>query len=400
LLIHLVTLLFLVPAAGASLYYVVLALVGLCARPRRHSGAQSLHSFAVVIPAHNEQDALGGTLRSCAELDYPGDRVLVFVIADNCSDRTAEAARRAGAIVLERHDDVCRGKGHALEWALPQVLAYRPDAFLIVDADCRIDRHALRVFDELLSAGESVLQAAVRSDGPDASAISYAVTVGSVLENDLFFRPKDRLHLSVFLRGTGMVLTRAVLKEQPWQARSVVEDAEYTLRLMRAGRAVRFVDDVNIRTDPPLDLEQLRIQRRRWTAGTFRFGKRRALRLMMEGLLQRRWRLIDAGWTLLVQIKPLILLHLFLGLLCAAIGVWSDPGRISEILLAIGCVIAGLYGVYAGLGVTAVGLTRHRLGLLVRLPLVVASMIGIFIGGVLSRDAWRSARRRARPARC
>src|SRR5262249_54050893 len=154
-----------------------------------------------------------------------------------------------------------------------QVLEHRPDAILVLDADCRIDRHALREFDRLLSAGESVLQAAVRSDGADASAISYAVTVGSMLENDLFYRPKDRLGLSLFLRGTGMVLARAVLEEQPWQTRSVVEDAEYTLRLLRAGKSVRFVDNVSIRTDPPVDLEQLRVQRRRWAAGTFRFGK-------------------------------------------------------------------------------------------------------------------------------
>jgi cellulose synthase/poly-beta-1,6-N-acetylglucosamine synthase-like glycosyltransferase len=399
--LHLITLLFLVPAASACLYYIVLALIGVMSRARSAVRTDTaVHTFAIVIPAHNEEAALGSTLASCAGLDYPCERVQTFVIADNCTDDTAGVAARAGAIVLERHDSLLHGKGHALEWGLPQVLQQQPDAVLVLDADCRIDRDALRVFDHHLSSGESVLQAAVRSGGADTSAISYAVSVGSVLENDLFYRPKDRLGLAVFLRGTGMVLARSVLEEQPWRAHSVVEDVEYTLWLLRTGRTVRFVDGVSIHTDAPVDLGQLNAQRRRWTAGTFRFGKRRALKLMIEGILQRRWRLFDAGVTLLVQIKPLVLLHLFLGLCWAALAAWADPGLFSNGLLTLGGAIVLLYACWAGLGVYAVGITRQRLMLLCRLPLVIAGMVGIFIGGMLYRDSWMPARRPPRPVRC
>jgi cellulose synthase/poly-beta-1,6-N-acetylglucosamine synthase-like glycosyltransferase len=392
--LHLLTLLLFLPAAGACLYYVGLALVGLCVRSRRlPTGCPSLHSFAIVIPAHNEESIIAETLRCCAALDYPTDKFQVFVIADNCADRTAALAVGMGASCLERHDPERHGKGHALEWALPQVLAHGLDAVLVLDADCRLEREALRLFDWYLSDGSPVLQAAVVAAGPDASATSYAVAVGHVLENDLFYRPKDRLGLTVFLRGTGMVLARAVLEAHPWQAHSIVEDKEYTLRLLRAGLPVCFVADVRVSAAAPFDLAQLRVQRRRWTAGTFRFSKRRALRLMAEGVRCWRWPLVEAGWTLLVQVKALLMLELLATLLVGCVGRWLEPGWRSDVLLALSGALVLLYGLYAGLGVAVLGLTRRRLDLLLRLPLVIVHLVGIFVSGVRSKDVWVPALR-------
>src|SRR5262249_55593142 len=147
---------------------------------------------------------------------------------------------------------------------------------------------------------DAVLQASSVAANPEDSAVSYAVAVGNVLENDLFYAPKSRLGLSVLLRGTGMVFRRDVLERHPWQAHSITEDMEYTLELLRAGVGVRFLSDVRVVSDFPAHAEQLRVQRLRYAAGNLRFGKGKALRLMAEGILARRATLFDLGWTLLV----------------------------------------------------------------------------------------------------
>src|SRR5271163_3127392 len=111
---------FLLFAAGACGYYLFLAAVaelrrarfGL-AEPPLHRTEGFRHRFAILIPAHNEEDQLGAVLESCAALAYPRDRYQVYVIADNCTDSTADVACRHGAACLIRHDLAHPGKGPA-----------------------------------------------------------------------------------------------------------------------------------------------------------------------------------------------------------------------------------------------------------------------------------------------
>jgi glycosyltransferase involved in cell wall biosynthesis len=383
MVLHLLCLVFLIPAAGATLYYALLAA---CAFPRRDAAdagpAEAVHSFAVVIPAHDEERTLPASLESCAALDYPADKFRVFVVADNCTDRTAEVARAGGVICLERRDTARRGKGFALEWAFARVLPPGFDAVVVLDADCRLDRHALRAFDHCLAAGDRVLQASYVASNPDASATSYAVAVGNALENELFYAPKSRLGLAVFLRGTGMVLHSDVLARHPWDARSAVEDTEYSVRLLRAGLPIRFLRGVRVWSDFPQGRDDLRVQRARW-AGNVGFGRREALGLLADGLLRGRPLLIDAGWTLGVLSRPLVLLQLLAALALAGLGVWQAPGSVSAALLAAALTLAAMQGAYFALGVALLGLDRRRFRRLLGAPLVVLELLGMALAGMV-----------------
>ena len=67
--------------------------------------------FAIVVPAHDEQEGIASTVHNLLAIEYPKDLFSVVVVADNCSDETAARAERAGARVLVRQDDKLRGKG-------------------------------------------------------------------------------------------------------------------------------------------------------------------------------------------------------------------------------------------------------------------------------------------------
>ncbi len=73
-------------------------------------------SLAVLVPAHNEGASILPTVNDILAQLGPSDRLLV--VADNCSDDTADVARKAGAEVIERRDDANRGKGHALDYGI------------------------------------------------------------------------------------------------------------------------------------------------------------------------------------------------------------------------------------------------------------------------------------------
>jgi cellulose synthase/poly-beta-1,6-N-acetylglucosamine synthase-like glycosyltransferase len=382
-------------------YYLALATVALAAR-RRKQGSRgcAVHDFAIVIPAHNEEAVIAHTLISCAALQYPEEKVTVYVVADNCTDRTARIAAVRGAICLERNDPSHPGKGYALEWAFQQIAPERHDAFVVLDADCVLDPWALQRFDQCLTNGARVLQANDVAANPDSSAISYVASVANRLENDFFYAPKSRIGSAVFLRGTGMVLHRDVLERYPWRARSIVEDLVYSVDLLRGGASIRFVDDVCVRSEFPAAGKQLRVQRSRWIGGNLAVARLHALPLIVDGVQRRQWRLIDAGWTLLVSMRSFVLIHL-LGTMALAIACRACvPGLLSNLLMSTGLALVSCYGLYFLLGVGSLGLSPRRWRLLLTSPLILIKMLQVALHGALRVDlqTWVKMPREQEPA--
>lgn len=81
--------------------------------------AKANHKYAVMISARNESQVIGDLIHSIRVQNYPQELISIFVIADNCTDNTAEIARNAGATeVYERFNDEEVGKGYALNYGL------------------------------------------------------------------------------------------------------------------------------------------------------------------------------------------------------------------------------------------------------------------------------------------
>ena len=103
------------PVAIFSVYLLILTAAAWALRVDGSESTSAL-TIAVVVPAHNEELQIAATVRAILGSDYPPEQRRVLVIADNCTDRTAQAAQAAGALVFERSNLVERGKGQALDW--------------------------------------------------------------------------------------------------------------------------------------------------------------------------------------------------------------------------------------------------------------------------------------------
>lgn len=142
---------------GLALYELLVSLFGFLP-PQPTPRVEPRHRFAFLIPAHNEEEVIAFNVRSLLEQSYPRELFDVFVIADNCDDRTALAARRAGAEVLVRRDSRRKGKPAALNWGFSQlrerILDY--DAVCIIDADNLVAPNYLAAMNARLARGERV----------------------------------------------------------------------------------------------------------------------------------------------------------------------------------------------------------------------------------------------------
>ena len=113
-----------------------------------------LTRFMIIIPAYDKARVIGTTVSRLFAIDYPSHLFSIHMIADHCSNNTAEVDRQAGAVVHERNECPRTGKGAALSWAFQRILKkYQCDAVVIFDADTRVDSEFLRVMDWRLRKG-------------------------------------------------------------------------------------------------------------------------------------------------------------------------------------------------------------------------------------------------------
>ncbi|EPR37241.1 cell wall biosynthesis glycosyltransferase-like protein [Desulfovibrio sp. X2] len=353
----------------AVAYLVLLALAGLMPR-RAGPGERSAPAlrFAVVIPAHNEEDSIGPTLESLAALDYPAALFEVVVVADNCTDDTAGAVRRVGVRCLERRDPLLRGKGYALRHAFDALLPEGFDAVVVVDADTVVERNFLRAMDVRLQAGQRAVQSRNAVANPDDTPLTFVLAVGNAIENDLLLRGREVLGLPSLLRGTGMCLAANVLRAHPWEAHSVTEDTEYALDLLRAGVVTHYAGETEVRARAAQTFEQASTQRVRWASGNSRLTRMSGFALMAEGLRRRDFGLADMGWCLFVRSKAMLLL---LAVLLSALALLFGS-QVAWALGAAGCLVLYLLS-----GVAALGLTGRRLRLALTALFSIAWLLGI-----------------------
>jgi cellulose synthase/poly-beta-1,6-N-acetylglucosamine synthase-like glycosyltransferase len=225
--------------------------------------------FAIMIAAHNEEMVIGNIVRNMLSLDYPKELYDIIVIADNCTDGTAEIARMNGAEVFERFDKVKRGKGFALEWAFAKLFKMDRgyDAVSVFDADNLVSANFLKEMNMHLCRGHKVIQGYLDSKNPNDTIISGSYSITYWINNRLFQLARYYAGLSCAIGGTGFVVAADVLKDIGWGATCLTEDLEFTMKLALKGMKVHWSHEVAVYDEKPLTMQQSWKQRKRWMQG-------------------------------------------------------------------------------------------------------------------------------------
>jgi hypothetical protein len=218
--------------------------------------------FDLLVPAHNEEERIGETIRSLGAIDYPERLVRVVVIADNCTDNTYDVAQQAGAIVLTSSDPKTRGRGHALAQGIDLTMRDGiADAVVVIQAGAEVSPNLLSAFATRLSAGAQCVQSALRVKTPEASRQSRLMVLVTAVFRTLRSLARQRLSLSVRAGASGTAFSRAVLGSVPQDASSLGREGEWAVRLGMAGYRVFYAHEAWVATDAGPEDDQIEVAR-------------------------------------------------------------------------------------------------------------------------------------------
>lgn len=297
-------------------YYFTVSLFAWFKRRERPILTDKTHTFALVVAAHNEEAVIENMVESLKRLNYPKESYDIFVIADNCTDPTAEIARKAGANVYERESEDKRGKGYALEWMFQKIFALDKhyDAVAVFDADNVVHPEFLNAMNHRMQQGYKVVQGYIDSKNPFDSWITSAYTISFWSINKLFQYSRFNLGLPCQLCGTGFVVDTEVLQKIGWQATCLTEDMEFTMRLVLNDYSVAYAEDAVIYDEKPLTFGQSWKQRIRWMQGQTDVASRFVPSLIKKAFKEHKWSPIDCAVYLLQPVR--ILIMGFITLMC------------------------------------------------------------------------------------
>ena len=378
-----------VPAAACCLY--LLALTALSQAPRAALRSSRRLCFDVIVPAHDEAQVIEGVVASLRKLDWPAESFRVIVVADNCSDATAELAHAAGAVVLERHDTERRGKGYALQFAF---LASQAEgwayAVVVVDADTVVSPNLLEAFAARLEVGAKAVQAHYGVLNAQDSWRTRLMAIAMAAFHQVRSRGRERMGLSCGLRGNGWCVSHWLLRQVPYQAFSLAEDIEYGIELGLAGFRVHYADEARVDALMVSGEAASATQRQRWED-----GRRQLIRARLVPLLKAASRpdgavCLDLAIDLLVLPLSYVAVNVLALIVFAVLALLWDPA--APLWLGLGLACGASLTLYVLRGWQLSGVGRRGLMDLLRAPSFVLWKLLLMLRATQSAEWVRTKR--------
>lgn len=290
----------------------------------------TLHRYAVLISGRNEKLVIGELVKSLKNQDYPEELIDIFVIADNCTDNTAEVAREAGAHVFVRNNKQLVGKSYALDYAIKKIFAEYGDenghvpfkGFFVFDADNVIDPGFVAAMNRGINKGYKVLTSYRNSKNYDSNWVSAGSALWFLREAKFLSNARQMMGSSCAISGTGFLIDSEIIeRNKGWIHHLLTEDIEFSTDCISSGIRIGYCSDAILYDEQPLTMRDSWRQRLRWAKGFYQVLLRYGSRLS-KGILkvpEGRWACFDMTMTI-APAMLLVLASVFVNLAFCLVG--------------------------------------------------------------------------------
>ena len=237
---------------------------------RKFKPAKTKHKYAIMIAARNEKYVIGNLIDSIHKQDYPSDKYTIFVVADNCTDDTAEIARKKGAIVYERFDDVNKTKGFALQYLVKNIEKdYGIESFegyFIFDADNLLKSNFISKMNDAFDEGCKIITSYRNTKNFDENWVASTYAIHWIRSIRTNHRARSVLRLATNIQGTGFLFSNEIIKNG-WNYTSLTEDRALTADAVAQGYQITYQDEAEFYDEQPVSVKVALRQRLRWSKG-------------------------------------------------------------------------------------------------------------------------------------
>jgi len=221
--------------------------------------------IAAIICAHNEDSTIAGLLSILNRQTRLADTV--YVVADNCADKTADIARSMGAVVLEKGPSGNGGgKAYALRFVLEKVMQEDFDGFVFFDADTIPNDAFIEHAVEDLNQAEMVIGYHSFENRPDTWAEAGNALLGHILWH-YFLRPRYNSGVHTLVFGMGYALRRSFLERVNWKPETLTEDLALSIDAALAHSNSRLCTGAQFQDKQPETWAVSWHRMRRWMTG-------------------------------------------------------------------------------------------------------------------------------------
>lgn len=280
---------------------------------KKYKKAETKHKFGILMCAHNEEDIIAVSLKNLHHLHYPKDKYEVFVIADNCTDKTAEIARKLGAHVVERYepDPKKRNVGYAFAAELPKLVEERPDieAFVRIDADNILHPDYLDKMNDAFDSGVTLARGYNHATNLTQNVISGVSGLWYIRDCRFNCQARSALHIGQMMVGGGMMFASSLIREFGWTEVGISEDAEFTMNMLMRRKKAAYVKDAVVYEDQPSTIVDLFKRNCRMGHGLFKLFFTHGTRCFLKFFTTLSYSLLDVFFSMLFM--PIAVLCVF-----------------------------------------------------------------------------------------
>lgn len=347
--------------AYRSLYVIL----GFFCKAPKYASAPMDKTYAVVISARNEEKVIGNLIESIQKQTYDSSKVKEFVVADNCTDRTAEICRSLGAVVYERQDPYHVSKGFALEFLFEHIEKEYGiesfDYFLFFDADNLLKQDFIEKMNDAFATGFDIVTSFRNIKNFGTNIISSGYGIHFYRNTLCSHRPRSILRASTNVTGTGYGVKSEHLKDG-WHYTNLTEDAEFTTVSIANNLKIGYCEAAEIYDEQPTDMKTAWKQRLRWRKGGLINFKHNSLKLFKNFFKTGKWSSYDMFWHTFPYDLVSFLLAFFVqifGMVYSLVNVGNYDALI--FLKYLGGFLLGTYIGSLGIGILVVIKERKKI---------------------------------------